>query len=283
MTNLLPPPAPLIPMPALPAEPTAQATPVHVEPLRPLTAPPMPLAPAPDPEPYATVPDDDSDVSRDEILSVPRHHARGIFITFEGQDGSGKTMQAAALASYLSARGHNVLSTTEPGGTDIGQLIRKIVLDNQLYVDPQAEALLFAADRAQHVNTRVIPALQRGDTVVQDRYIDSSVAYQGAGRILNPREIRDLSMWAASGLEPDLTLLLDLDPETARGRAGGTGEPLDRLEDEDHDFRSRLREGFLDIARREPSRFLIIDGDRNFADVAAEIEQKVETWLRSRS
>ena len=155
--TLLPPPPPLIPVPksasrAAPAAPTPRPAPTPV-----LSPPPSPViadAPA---------------VTKDELLATPRHHARGTFITFEGQDGTGKTMQAAALTAHLSAAGRHVLSTTEPGGTDIGQMIREIVLNNQLYVDPQAEALLFAADRAQHVNTRVIPALQRGDTVIHGR------------------------------------------------------------------------------------------------------------------
>jgi dTMP kinase len=191
-------------------------------------------------------------------------------------------MQATALTRLFRENGYDVLSTTEPGGTDIGSLIRDIVLNNRLYIDPQTEALLFAADRAQHVNTTVLPALARGTTVIQDRYIDSSVAYQGAGRVLNPRDIRDLSMWAASGLEPDLTILLDLDTESARRRAEAGGRPLDRLEDEDEDFRARLRQGFLDIARREPTRFLVVDGDRPFTDVANEIAEEIAAWLSSR-
>lgn len=191
-------------------------------------------------------------------MTTPRRR-RGMFITFEGGDGCGKTTQAERVRQHLEASGREVLRTREPGGTDLGIAIRQIVLHSKDYIDPNAEVLLFAADRAHHINTLVAPALRQGVDVVQDRYLDSSVAYQGAGRLLSPREIRDISMWAAGGLLPDLTVLLDLDPELAAERVASQNKSFDRLEDEADDFRERLRDEFLAIAKREPNRFLVVD------------------------
>jgi dTMP kinase len=154
----------------------------------------------------------------------------GLFITLEGGDGSGKSTQSRLLADWLAGQGRTVLGTREPGGTPVGVLIRDIVLHHRGEVAPRAEALLYAADRAQHITTTVRPALARGEVVIQDRYLDSSVAYQGAGRVLGGAEIRDLSLWAAEGLLPDLTILLDLDETAAEqavrpSRGGGGGLP----------------------------------------------------------
>jgi dTMP kinase len=143
---------------------------------------------------------------------------RGVWITLEGGDGSGKTTQAERLERWLSDQGRAVLRTREPGGSGVGQLIRDIVLHHRGDIAPRAEALLYAADRAHHVATIVRPALERGEIVLQDRYLDSSVAYQGAGRVLDGAEVRDLSLWATDGALPDLTVLLDLDPAAARKR-----------------------------------------------------------------
>jgi dTMP kinase len=214
---------------------------------------------------------------------------RGTFITFEGQDGSGKSVQAAALAQHLSNLGHSLLTTREPGGTDLGAVIRSVLLDPAFTIDPKSEALLFAADRAQHISTKVRPALDRGETVIQDRYIDSSVAYQGAGRALSTTDIRELSMWAASDLVPDLTILIDLEPEVCRDRAiarsvsAGAVQILDRLEAENLDFRHRLRDGFLDIAANEPGRFMVVDGNQSLSEVTARITQEVDSWLATRN
>ena len=141
---------------------------------------------------------------------------RGLWVTFEGGDGVGKTTQAALLEEWLRGQGRTVVRTREPGGTEVGVLVRDIVLHHRGDIAPRAEALLYAADRAHHVATVVRPALARGDVVIQDRYLDSSVAYQGAGRVLDATEIRDLSLWATEGALPDLTVLLDLDPSSAR-------------------------------------------------------------------
>ena len=184
---------------------------------------------------------------------------RGMFITLEGGDGVGKTTQSTALQQHLIGLGRQVLLTREPGGTDVGKQIREILLHSKAHIDPKAEALLFAADRAHHINTLVIPALERGVFVVQDRYIDSTIAYQGAGRTLDTNELLGISLWATNGLLPNLTILLDLDPRAAAARVASEGKEFDRLEAEADEFRSRLRDGYLDCARKEPGRFLIVD------------------------
>ena len=205
--------------------------------------------------------------------------ARGRWITLEGGDGSGKTTQSDLLAAWLTERGHSVVRTREPGGSEVGTLIRDIVLHHRGDIAPRAEALLYAADRAHHVATVVRPALERGDVVLQDRYLDSSVAYQGAGRVLDATEIRDLSLWAAEGALPDLTVLLDLDPAAARARIDAADKPFDRLEAEKADFHGRVRQAFLDLAAAEPERFLVIDAAQAPDVVAAAIRDRVAALL----
>ncbi|OJX65224.1 MAG: dTMP kinase [Micrococcales bacterium 73-13] len=183
----------------------------------------------------------------------------GLFITFEGGDGSGKSTQSALLAERLRGLGHEVVLAREPGGTELGVEIRHLVQHRRGHVAPRAEALLYAADRAHHVATVVRPALERGAVVVQDRYLDSSIAYQGAGRELDPEEVRDLSLWAAEGLLPDVTFLLDLDPAASRERLGATERVYDRLEEEGGDFPTRVREKYLGLAAAEPERFTVLD------------------------
>ncbi|MEO6827688.1 MAG: dTMP kinase [Microbacteriaceae bacterium] len=202
--------------------------------------------------------------------------ASGLFITLEGGDGSGKSTQSELLSAWLESIGHHVLRTREPGGTDVGVEVREIVLHHRGHISPRAEALLYAADRAQHIATLVRPALRRGEIVVQDRYIDSSIAYQGSGRELDPARIRDLSLWAAEGLLPDLTILLDLDEDLARGRMNGSRPRYDRLEAEDAEFHSRVRAAYLGLADAEPDRFLVLDASGSVADVAAAIRARVE-------
>ncbi|MFK0403633.1 dTMP kinase [Microbacterium sp. NPDC090225] len=204
---------------------------------------------------------------------------RGRWITLEGGDGSGKTTQSDLLASWLSDAGHEVVRTREPGGSEVGQLIRDIVLHHRGDIAPRAEALLYAADRAHHVATVVRPALERGDIVLQDRYLDSSVAYQGAGRVLDATEIRDLSLWAAEGALPDLTVLLDLDPQTARARLDSADKPFDRLEAEKAEFHGRVRDAYLSLAAAEPERFLVIDASSPVDVIAAEIRARVASFL----
>jgi len=211
--------------------------------------------------------------------AASRDDLSGLFVTFEGGDGVGKTTQSALLEEWLAGAGRTVVRTREPGGTEVGALVRDIVLHHRGDIAPRAEALLYAADRAHHVETVVRPALARGEVVIQDRYFDSSVAYQGDGRKLEPGEIRDLSMWAAHGLLPDLTVLLDLDPTTARRRLDADDKPFDRLEAEREDFHARVRDRFLAIAADEPARFLVLDAARPAEDLAADIRARVESLL----
>jgi dTMP kinase len=203
----------------------------------------------------------------------------GLFVTFEGGDGVGKTTQSELLDAWLTARGRTVVRTREPGGTEVGVLVRDIVLHHRGEVAPRAEALLYAADRAHHVETVVRPALERGDVVIQDRYLDSSVAYQGAGRVLGRDEVRNLSLWATGGLLPDLTVLLDLDPQTARRRLDADDKPFDRLESEQDDFHTRVRAEYLALAAAEPERFLVLDASQPADELAAQIRQQVNARL----
>ena len=203
----------------------------------------------------------------------------GLFITLEGGDGSGKTTQASLLRDWLESEGHIVVRTREPGGTEVGVLIRDIVLHHRGEVSPRAEALLYAADRAHHIATVVRPALARGEVVIQDRYLDSSVAYQGAGRVLGRDEIRDLSLWATGGLLPDLTVLLDLDPEAARARLDAADKPFDRLEAERDEFHARVRAEYLALAAAEPERFLVLDASLPAGEIAEAVRARVTALL----
>lgn len=202
-----------------------------------------------------------------------------MWITLEGGDGSGKTTQSNLLAEWLEDAGRTVVRTREPGGSEVGQLIRDIVLHHRGDIAPRAEALLYAADRAHHVATVVRPALGRGDIVLQDRYLDSSVAYQGAGRVLDATEIRDLSLWAAKGALPDLTVLLDLDPGTARTRLDSADKPFDRLEAEKSEFHGRVRDAYLALAEAEPARFLVLDAAASPQAIADLIRARVDALL----
>ena len=199
----------------------------------------------------------------------------GLWITLEGGDGSGKSTQADLLESWLSDAGRTVLRTREPGGSEVGLLIRDIVLHHRGDIAPRAEALLYAADRAHHVATVVRPALERGEVVVQDRYLDSSVAYQGAGRVLDPAEVRNLSLWATEGALPDLTILLDLDPAVARERLDAADKPFDRLEVEKAEFHTRVREAFLALAAAEADRFLVLDAAASPSEIAESVRARV--------
>lgn len=205
--------------------------------------------------------------------------AAGLWVTFEGGDGSGKTTQAALLQEWIEGTGRTVVRTREPGGTEVGVLVRDIVLHHRGDIAPRAEALLYAADRAHHVETLVRPALDRGEVVIQDRYLDSSVAYQGAGRVLDAGEVRDLSLWATGGALPDVTVLLDLDPGAARARLDADDKPFDRLESEKADFHARVREAFLALAAAEPERFLVLDATRPVDDLAADIRGRLQPLL----
>lgn len=203
----------------------------------------------------------------------------GLFVTFEGGDASGKSTQIALLAEWLVSAGHTVVVTREPGGTDLGNELRDIVLHRKGFIAPRAEALIYAADRAHHIHTHVRPALERGDIVVQDRYLDSSVAYQGAGRVLDATEVRELSLWATEGLVPDLTVLLDVPARIGLDRQATHERQYDRLEAEAEDFHERVRDSYLVLARAEPTRFLVIDGTKSVEDIHAVIIQRVSSAL----
>ena len=194
--------------------------------------------------------------------------ARGVFITFEGGDGSGKSTQIQSVRDWFESRGREVIVTREPGGTELGTEIRRLVQNGPEDVDARTEALLYAADRAYHVATVIRPALERGAVVLGDRYIDSSLAYQGAARSLGVDEIASLSAWATQGLYPSLTFLLDLPPEVGARRR--TDAP-DRMERESMDFHERVRHEYLRLADAEPERIVVIDAVGTVEEVFSEI------------
>jgi dTMP kinase len=207
----------------------------------------------------------------------------GMLIAFEGGEGSGKSTQAARLAEWHTERGVAVTTTHEPGATDFGVRIRQILLDSpDGSLSPRAEALLFAADRAHHVDTVIRPALERGDVVITDRYVDSSLAYQGAGRALSMDDVRRLSRWATSGLRPDLTVLLDVDPEVGLARARSSGGERDRLERESLEFHQRVRHAFRALADAAPDNYLVVDASRHPEAVAAVVRAAVAKRLAAR-
>ncbi len=222
----------------------------------------------------------------DEFTAVPaaasaNGHApqppRGLFLAFEGGEGTGKTTQARLIAIWLREQGYDVLNTNEPGGTKVGMRLRALLLDTaHAGMSPHAEALMYAADRAEHVAAVIEPALARGAIVISDRYVDSSLAYQGTGRGLRVPEIARLNRWATGGRVPDLTILLDMPPEAGLGRRARSA---DRLEAEPAEFHRRVRGGFLGLARAEPSRYLIVDATRPVGEVSQEIKERVRDIL----
>lgn len=201
-----------------------------------------------------------------------------MFISFEGIDGVGKSTQADLLEAYLLSRSREVLRTFEPGDSELGRDIRKLLLHSG-HVDARAEALLYAADRAHHVATVIRPALDEGKVVITDRYLDSSIAYQGAGRILGANEVRDLSMWAIRGLLPNLTVLLDLEAEAAVTRRSKTGDAPDRLEREKVEFFEAVRSSYLELAAAEPERFLVVDARLTVDEIQSAIRARVDELL----
>ncbi|MFM2024586.1 MAG: hypothetical protein RLZZ56_599, partial [Actinomycetota bacterium] len=202
-----------------------------------------------------------------------------MFISFEGIDGVGKSTQIRLAEEYLQSRGQNVLTTFEPGGTELGQEIRNLLLHRKGDVAHRAEALLYAADRAHHVATKVRPALAAGQVVITDRFLDSSVAYQGAGRKLSAEEVRNISVWAVDGLLPDLTILLDLEAAKAAKRRETTGQEADRLEREKLDFFEAVRDEFLKLASAEPQRFLVVDAEASPEEIFEQIAPKLDELL----
>jgi len=203
------------------------------------------------------------------VTSAPLEHSgpRGIFIAFEGGDGAGKSTQVRFLAQSFRDAGRQVLVTRQPGGTPLGARIRELLLHGD-HVSPRAEALLFAADKAHHVDEVIRPALRAGDVVITDRYVDSSVAYQGAGRDLGADEIHQIQRWAVDDLEPDLTVVVDISAEEGRRRRGTTH---DRLESEADDYHEAVRAHFLAMAAANPDRYLVVDGTVDPEVIHAEV------------
>jgi dTMP kinase len=201
----------------------------------------------------------------------------GLFIALEGGEGAGKTTQARMLAIWLREQGFDVVTTREPGATKVGMRLRALLLDTaHAGMSPRAEALMYAADRAEHVASVISPALARGAVVITDRYTDSSLAYQGAARGLRKDDVAWLSRWATGGLTPDLTIVLDLPPQAGLGRRESSA---DRLEAEPSEFHERVRAGFLALARAEPERYLVLDATRPAAGLTAEIEDRIRDLL----
>ncbi|MDI6100579.1 dTMP kinase [Actinoplanes sp. NEAU-A12] len=217
---------------------------------------------------------------RGRPLSPPESFTRsGVFVVFEGGEGAGKSTQVTRLADTLKTEGRDVVVTREPGATDIGARIRALVLDKTEAPSARAEALLYAADRAHHVATVVRPALSRGAVVISDRYVDSSLAYQGAGRTLPVQEISWLSAWATGGLKPDLVVLLDVDPGVGLTRVDDRGEGTDRLESESRAFHERVRYAFLDLAASDPKRYLVLDAARPVDEIAEAVTARLAGLL----
>lgn len=202
----------------------------------------------------------------------------GLFVSFEGGDGCGKSTQIGLLNEALSDRGVNTLATREPGGTPLGAQLRAHIQHGPEDIDPRTEALLYAADRAYHAATVLRPALAAGTTVLADRYTDSSVAYQGAARQLGTDEVRGLSDWATQDLQPDLTFLLDIDPTEGLRRATLGGNP-DRLERAGQEFHERVRVEYLRAAADHPERFIVIDASRPVREVFIEIVTALNSYL----
>lgn len=205
--------------------------------------------------------------------------AKGLFLTLEGGDGSGKSTQLSLLVAWLDGLGHSVVTTREPGGTDLGKELREIVLHSRGHITPKSEALIYAADRAHHIATKVRPAIDAGKIVVQDRYVDSSIAYQGVARDLGADQVRDISMWATEGLLPDLTILLDIDERVGRERLDSSRTRFDRLESEEQEFHARVRAAYLAAAKAEPERFLVVDATLPVDELAAAIRSRVSSLL----
>ncbi len=201
--------------------------------------------------------------------------SRGLFVVFEGGDRVGKSTQARALAAGLAASGIAHILTHEPGGSPVGQTIRQLLLDPASRLSDRAEALLYLADKAQHVSQVVLPALAAGRVVVCDRYVDSLLAYQGAGRALAVDELARLADWATHGLRPDLTVLLDADPRRAVARVWGK----DRLEAAGEDFHLRVRQGFLALAQADPERYLVLPGLISVREIAGRVRAAVGELL----
>jgi dTMP kinase len=209
---------------------------------------------------------------RGELGGITGAVKTGIFISFEGGEGSGKSTQTQMLKEYLESIGEIVVLTREPGGTALGIQLREILLDNKTgNISPRAEALMYAADRANHVYSVIKPALDKGDVVITDRYLDSSIAYQGAGRVLQPSEVARISRWATETLTPTLTFIMDLPAEVGLSRLGST----DRLESEPLAFHERVRQEFLNLANVDPERYFVVDATQSKDAIQSQIVERI--------
>ena len=209
-------------------------------------------------------------------MSAGVYSEHGLFVCFEGGEGVGKSTQARLLADWLRERGEQVLLTFEPGDTKVGKELRRILLDPATGdLSSRAEALIYAADKAEHIDLLVRPALDRGEVVITDRYVDSALAYQGAGRILDLAEVEHINRWATTDLRPHLSVVLDLEPKAGLGRF----TERDRIEGQSLEFHHRVRAGFLDLAAAEPEHYLVLDAKESIEVLATAIRQRVEALL----
>ncbi len=202
--------------------------------------------------------------------------SQGLFVTFEGADGCGKTTQQMLAADYLENKGYEVLITREPGAKGLGEKLREILLNYHGSVSERCESLLFLADRAQHVDNMILPAVEKGQIVLCDRYTDSTVAYQGYGRQQNLVRINKLNDFATNFLKPDLTFVFDIDVETSMQRVG---KEKDRLESEGKEFHNRVRNGYLEIAKQEPERIKVIDASMSIEEIHEEVKKVIDFYL----
>ena len=212
-------------------------------------------------------------------MSAGVYSDRGLFVCFEGGEGAGKSTQSRLLHDWLVEQGRTVLLTFEPGDTPVGKELRRIVLDPATGdLSDRTEALLYAADKAEHVDHVVLPALARDEVVITDRYVDSTLAYQGAGRTLAVAEVEAVARWATGDLRPHLTVVLDLEPEAGLGRF----DERDRIEGQSLEFHQRVRQGFLDLAAADPDHYLVLDAREPIEELAAAIRARVEPLLGAR-
>ncbi|MEY3149365.1 MAG: hypothetical protein RL029_639 [Actinomycetota bacterium] len=215
-----------------------------------------------------------------ELGSITAPKTEGLFISFEGGEGSGKSTQSKLLKEWFENEGRSVVLTREPGGTTLGKNLRKILLDNDTgEIAPRSEALLYAADRAHHVYTLIRPALERGDVVITDRYFDSSIAYQGAGRVLSSSEVARINRWATESLFPTLTIILDQPADIGLSRI----KNADRLESESIEFHNRVRQEYLQLAAMDPERYLVLDAQRPIIEIHQEITARISALISKKS
>jgi dTMP kinase len=210
------------------------------------------------------------------VTTTGTYAETGVFVCFEGGEGSGKSTQSGLLRDWLAGEGYAVRLTFEPGDTPVGRTLREIVLSPETgELSDRTEALLYAADKSEHIDTVVLPALERGEVVITDRYVDSMLAYQGAGRALDVDEVEKVARWATHDLRPHLTVVLDLEPAHGLGRF----DERDRIEGESLEFHLRVRDGFLRMAKADPDHYLVLDARAEIDEIAAQVRSRVQPLL----